>query len=165
MRVYKRLSHRFLDRHGAMLVEFSVSITVALALLFWVFYASMALYADHFTANAARAATRYAMVRGSTWGGTTCSSAATLECTATTTDVSSYVNTLVTPGLDTGALTVTTTWPGTTPTGAACDTTNGSNSPYCSVTVQVTYNFNLTAPILPHQSLTFSSGATAPITE
>lgn len=165
MQAHKTLRERLEDRQGSTLVEFSLSVCVVLALLFLIFYASMALYADHFTANAARAAARYAMVRGSTWGGTTCSNTSSLECTATATDISNYVKALVSPGLDGNALTVTTTWPGTTTTGAACETSNGNNSPYCSVTVEVTYNFDMTMPFLPHRNIGFSSTAAAPITE
>lgn len=165
MQAHKILRERLEDRQGSTLVEFSVGVCVVIALLFWIFCASMALYADHFTANAARAAARYAMVRGSTWGGTTCSSPSSLECTATATDITNYVKALLSPGLDSSALTVTTTWPGTTPSGATCETTDGDNSPYCSVVVQVTYNFDLTVPFLPHRQIGFSSAATAPITE
>ena len=165
MRALKTLWERLEDRQGSTLVEFSVSVCVVIAMLFWIFYASMALYADHFTANAAREAARYAMVRGSTWGGATCSSPSSLECTATASDVSKYVKALVSPGLDSSALTVTTTWPGTTPSGATCETTYGNNSPYCSVMVQVTYNFDLAVPFLPRRQIGFSSAATAPITE
>lgn len=165
MRAYRTFRDRLEDREGSTLVEFALSVSIIIALLFWIFYASMALYADHFTENAARAATRYAMVRGSTWGGATCSSPSSLECTATDTDVSNYVKALVSPGLDSSALSVTTTWPGTTPSGATCETSEGNNSPYCSVVVQVTYNFDLTVPFLPHQQIGLSSAASAPITE
>lgn len=164
MRAHETFRERLKDNEGSTLVEFAVSVSIVIALLFWIFYASMALYADHFTENAARAATRYAMVRGSTWGAT-CSSPSSLECTATGTDVSNYVKALVSPGLDSNALSVTTTWPGTTPSGATCETSDGNNSPYCEVMVQVTYNFNLTVPFLPYRQIGFSSAATAPITE
>jgi Flp pilus assembly protein TadG len=54
-----------IDETGSSLVEFALSSTVLLMAIFGVLDCSCALYADHYVANAAREATRYAMVRGS----------------------------------------------------------------------------------------------------
>ena len=150
---------------GVNLVEFALSISIVLAAIFGVLYFSMALYADHFVANAAKDATRYAMVRGSSWNGTTCATTSSFSCTATSTDVTNYVDSTVTPGLTTSNLTVNTSWPGTDPTGDTCDTTNGKNSPYCTVTVSVSYSFDWPLPFLPPNTLALTSKSTVAITE
>lgn len=153
------------DASGSTMVEFALSVGVVLALFFGVFYASMALYADHFTANAAKAAARYAMVRGSTWNGAPCSSVSTLDCTATSRSVTNFVQSIIPPGISASEVAVSTTWPGTTPIGATCDTVNGANSPYCAVRVEVQYTFNISVPFLPPGHIVFSNFSTAPITQ
>lgn len=153
------------DASGSTMVEFALSVGVVLALFFGVFYASMALYADHFTANAAKAAARYAMVRGSTWNGAPCSSVYTLDCTATGRNVTNFVQSIIPPGINASEVAVSTSWPGTTPTGATCDTVNGDNSPYCAVSVQVRYTFSISVPFLPPGRIVFSNFSTASITQ
>lgn len=150
---------------GVNLVEFALSVGIVLAALFGVLYFSMALYADHFVANAAKDATRYAMVRGSSWNGTTCATTSSFSCTATSTDVTNYVESMIAPGLTTSNLTVNTSWPGTDPTGDACDTTNGNDSPYCAVSVSVSYSFSWPLPFLPQNTLALTSNSTVAITE
>jgi Flp pilus assembly protein TadG len=142
-----------------------LSISIILAALFGVIYVSMALYTDHFVGNAAKEATRYAMVRGSSWNGAACTTTSTFSCTATSTDITNYVESTMPPGLTTNDLTVTTTWPGTGPSGSACDTTNGNNSPYCSVSVKVSYSFEWFLPFLPQNTLQLTSNSTVAITE
>jgi Flp pilus assembly protein TadG len=115
---------------GAELVEFALVLTALLMFLFGIMGFGHALYAYHFVSDAAREGTRYAMVRGST-----CISGGK-SCTAGTDDVSDYIANNAPPGIDPGALTVTTTW-------------NPDKNPGSVVKVQVQYNFRFFFPFLP----------------
>jgi Flp pilus assembly protein TadG len=142
------------------MIEFAISAVVLFTCIFGIIGCSQLLYAYHFTSYAAREATRYAMVRGSTWGSTSCASTTTSVCNATNANVQAYVQTIVPPGMNSGTpLTVTTTWPGTELAGSAttCTTANGNNSPGCLVMVQVNYSFSYLLPFLPTTALTLKS--------
>jgi Flp pilus assembly protein TadG len=141
-------------------MEIALSLTVLLMLIFGIMDCSRALYAYHFTSYAARSATRYASVRGSTWGTTACAATTTFQCNATAANVKAYVQSVAPPGISTTTpLHVTTTWSGTAPTGSSgtCITTNGKNSPGCIVSVKVTYSFNYVAPFMPNTTLSMTS--------
>jgi Flp pilus assembly protein TadG len=148
---------RFVElESGSTILEFSLAFTLLVFCALGIIECSVAVYADHFVANAAKAATRYAMVRGSSWRGGACSTYNSFDCTAGSDDVSNFVKSTVTAGIDPTRLAVTTTWPGTDPSGNACDTTNGANSPACVVSVQVSYSFNFLLPFFPVNGLTLS---------
>jgi len=153
------------EEQASQLVEFAFCIGIFLACLFAISYFSIALYADHFVANAAKEGARYAMVRGSSWDGTTCTSVSSFSCTATNANVKSYIASTLTPGLTSDNLTVATSWPGTTSSGQTCDTTYGDDSPYCVVSVTVSYSFSSFLPFLPQHTLVFSSTSAVPISE
>jgi Flp pilus assembly protein TadG len=148
------------SERGDGLIEFSVVAIVLFTCILGVMGVSEACYSYHFTSYAAREATRYAMVRGATWGSTTCATTTMAKCNATGPDVHRYVQSLVTSGISSGSpLTVVTTWSGKQLGGAAttCVNTNGSNSPGCLVAVQVKYAFGYSIPLLPTSPLAFSS--------
>jgi Flp pilus assembly protein TadG len=149
---------------GTNILEFSLAFSLLLLCAFGILECSMALYADHFVANAAKEATRYAMVRGSSWN-SACSAYSSFSCTASGDDVTSFVNSIVPPGLDPTKLAITTTWPGTDPSGSACDTANGDNSPTCVVSIQVAYSFNFLLPFLPTNALVLTGNSSEVITE
>lgn len=152
------------SEHGDGLVEFAVVALVLLTCILGILDCCRALYAYHFCSYAAREATRYAMVRGSTWGATVCSSNTTTNCNASSSNIQTYIQSIVPPGIDPGtSLTVSTTWPGTELAGAAttCSTVHGKNSPGCLVQVQVTYSFNYVSPLLPAATLHFTSSSAA----
>jgi Flp pilus assembly protein TadG len=153
------------DASGSMQVEFALSAAVTLAMVFGVLDCSRAVYIDHYVATAASSATRYAMVRGSSWNGATCTTSATYGCTASNSDISNYVNSLNPPGVTADKVTVTTTWPGTTPSGSSCDSASGADSPGCVVQVQVSYSFNFILPFLPVSTLVLKSTAAVAIAE
>ncbi len=153
-----RLRAGFLaEESGSSLIEFGVSITLLLLIIFGVMDCSRALYAYHFVSNAARDATRYAMVRGSSWNNASCTSAFSASCTAGSTDVTNYVKAMTPMGFSANQLLVNTTWPGTTVKGTDCSATNVNNTPGCVVNVQVSYTFNFVLPFLPKNSLLLSS--------
>jgi Flp pilus assembly protein TadG len=141
---------------GSEMVEFAFSICIWFGAAFLIMYGSFALYAAHFVANAAEEAGRYAMVRGSSWSGSSCSSS-TLDCTATSTDISNYVIATMPPGLSSANVSVATSWPGNTSTGGTCDSIDGANSPNCIVKVTVTYRFKFPVPFFTQNTLPFSS--------
>lgn len=144
------------DDSGASTLEFAVALSLVLLCIFGIIVCSMALYADHFVTDAAKEATRYAMVRGSTWDGTSCSTYASFSCTATSANVTSFVDSLAHYGMSTAGLTTTTIWPGTTPSGSECDSADGNNSPSCIVNVQVQYSFNVLLPFVPFSTITLT---------
>jgi Flp pilus assembly protein TadG len=152
----KSLSQLWEEEDGSEMVEFALSICVWIGAAFLIMYGSFALYAAHFVANAAEEAGRYAMVRGSSWNGESCTSSV-LDCTATSTDVSNYVVKSMPPGLSSANVSVSTLWPGTTSAGGTCDAENGSNSPNCIVKVTVSYNFRFPVPYFTQNTLPFSS--------
>jgi Flp pilus assembly protein TadG len=121
------------------MVEFAMIALVTLTLIFGIIQASLALYAYSFVSYGARCGARYAMVHGSS-----------SSSPATNSSVQSYVQGLAYP-LNTGSLTVTTTW-------------SPNNSPGSTVTVQVSYVFSPLAPFVWSSNLTMSSKAQSLIT-
>ena len=144
---------------GSTLVEFAIVFVVAMTFMFGIMDFSRYIYVYHFLAGAAREGARYATVRGSTWGSTSCTSTTTLACKATAANVTSYVQAMIPSGISSSSLTVTTTWPGTAPAGAAssCSTTSGNNSPGCLVQVQLSYPYKFMFPFMPNTTSTITS--------
>ncbi|HLI03888.1 MAG TPA: TadE/TadG family type IV pilus assembly protein [Terracidiphilus sp.] len=151
-----RLSRR---EHGSALVEFAMSALILMGILVGVTEFAVAMYAYHFLSSAAQQGTRFAMVRGSTWSEyetDNCSTSAPpnftmpYDCTASSTDIQNYVQSLATPGISPGSVTVSATWPGLTPDGTSCAT---ANSQGCLVKVKVSYSFQF----LPFQNLSAMS--------
>lgn len=149
--------HRLLrEDSGSEAVEFALASCIWMGISFMVMYVSFALYAAHFVANAAQEGARYASVRGSSWNNASCS-AKTLDCTASSSDISSYVKSEAPPGLSTSSMSISTSWPGNTSSGTACDIVDGSNSPNCVVAVTVSYNFSFPLPFIANSQRLFSS--------
>jgi Flp pilus assembly protein TadG len=155
---------------GSSLLEVALTISIVMTTIFGILICSLLFYADHFVSNAAAEAVRYAIVRGSSWNGAACAASYTANCTATASSVSTYVSSIVPPGISAGSVAVVTRWPGTTPAGSACDTYDaatgvysGTNNPSCSVVVTVNYSFRFLFPFFPAHSATLSSTAAAAI--
>jgi Flp pilus assembly protein TadG len=169
------------SERGSALVEFAVVLTVFLTLLFAIMGFSQAVSAYHFVSNAAREATRYASVRGTTFA-SNCSVtppySVQYNCKANDpggADVALYVNSIVPSGMSVsgaaaascanpgvGQLNVCVSWPGTAPAGAAgaCPSNpSGGNNPGCLVKVQVQYTYGFTLPFVSKDvsSITMSS--------
>ena len=165
------LRHLTSERGSALAVEFAFMLTVLLTLVFAIMGFSQAVYAYHFVSNAAREATRYASVRGTTFA-SNCSVtppySVQYSCKAIDpggADVALYVNSIVPSGMSlsgaaaascanpgVGQLNVCVTWPGTMPSGVkgACPTTPSTlgNNPGCLVKVQVQYTYGFTLPFV-----------------
>lgn len=144
-----------ISEQGSVLVELAISILLLLTFLLGMMEACLAVYADHFLANAAREATRYAAVRGSSWN-TTCANATAINCSATSGSVSSYVLSLTPAGINTTKLVIATSWPGIDATGAGCST-GPTNVPGCVVSVRVSYPFTFSLPYVNASVYTLSS--------
>jgi Flp pilus assembly protein TadG len=159
------------DDQGTELVEYAIVLIVLLTFLLGIMDFSRLLYTYHFVSEVAREGARYAIVRGSTFGTTACTSTSTFACNASAANVMSYVQSLTPPGINSAWSTgcpsstpcVGTTWPGTAPSGAAtaCSTTNGNNSPGCLVQVVVNYPFKFIFPFMPSSASTWTVASTS----
>jgi Flp pilus assembly protein TadG len=122
------------------MIEFSIIAVSALMLIFGIMNCAIAVYDYNFVSFAAREATRYAAVHGS-------SSASA----ASTTDISNFVI-AQSKGLNGTKLTVSTSW-------------SPDNNPGSTVRVQVSYPFTVTIPFMNRNSLNFSSTSQLVITQ
>ena len=139
------------SEHGAASVEFALSVTALLTLIFGILAMCMALYSYHFVSEAAREGTRYAMVRGND-----CSKYGKFgsNCPITTSaPVQTYVRSLTYPGINTNNMNVTTTWP----TASCSPAITPCNYPGNLVRVSVSYQFPLSIPFIPARTLTMTS--------
>jgi len=143
------------DERGASMIEMAVTAVVALSMIFGIMDFCRAMYVYHFTSYAAEEATRYAIVRGAHWSGSSCTTTTTYACQATSTNVTSFVQSIAPPGVSTSSMTVATTWPGTTVSGSTtgCSTAQAAG---CLVQVKVTVSFNFILPFLPKSAFNFS---------
>jgi Flp pilus assembly protein TadG len=125
---------------GASIVEFAVASIILFTLIFGVMAICLALYSYNVVSEAAREATRYAIVRGSA-----CNSFP--DCKVTSDQLQTYVQGLGFPGITAASLTLTpaASWP------------NGNNNPGSPVQVTVQYTFPLGIPFMPSRTLTMSS--------
>lgn len=135
---------------GSALVETALSAVLLLTVIFGCFEISLAFYSYHFVSEAAREATRYAIVRGSSCSGF--SSA----CPASANDIQSFVRNLNFPGIDPNNLAVTTTWSPTS-AGGSCAPSAACDNPGNQVQVTVTYSLPLRIPFVPSQLLNLTS--------
>lgn len=123
---------------GSSLVEYALVFMVFMTMMLGIADFGRALYAYHFASGAARDATRYASVRGSTCSSdgscVASNSASGIVGPTTQNDVTAFVK--QTPlGIDPANVHVTANWP------------NG-NTPGNVVSVQVEYDFSFAVPIV-----------------
>src|SRR5580700_827662 len=93
---------------GGSLVEYALSFLLLITMIFGICGFALGLYAYHFVGSAAREATRWASVNGST-----CATDNTCTSPAKAGDVQSYVKNTVPAGIDASQVTVVATWPST----------------------------------------------------
>jgi TadE-like protein len=146
---------------GEQLVEFAICATLFITILLGIADACRCMYAYHFVTYGAQQGARYAEVRGASWG-SSCSTSAPpsftlgFNCEAASTDVSNFVKSL--GGLNQNNLTVSTTWPATTPDcSSSCSACTTSNSQGCMVKVKVTYAFTFLVPFYKKTSVNLSA--------
>ena len=144
---------------GSAIVEMAIASAVFLAAVFGLIQACWAIYAYNYVNQAAREATRYAIVRGGTYSLTPCTAPGPATCMAkagSTGDIAQYVRSLAYPGIDASKLTVTTTWPGGV--GSVCSGIGCvNNMPGNLVQVVVSYPFSFNIPFVPAATFTMSS--------
>jgi Flp pilus assembly protein TadG len=133
------------DERGAELIEFALVSLLLFMLLFGITDFGRALYAETYVAYAARAGTRYAMVRGAA-----CNSFAT-ACPATSQDVQTYLR-RVPGGITPASVSVTTTW-------------LPDNRPGSRVNVRVSYAFRFIFPLLGATTHTMVSSSESVISQ
>jgi Flp pilus assembly protein TadG len=135
---------------GSSIVEFSLVLVLLLTLIFAMMYFGTALYAYHYVSSAARDATRYAMVRGSS-----CSSLP--DCNIGQTGIQNYVVSHVPAGVNASLVNATISWPIEPNSAPICS--SSQNSPGCFVNVQVTYPFSFSLPFVPFGTITMESSS------
>lgn len=142
---------------GLSMVETAISCTVLFALLFGICQMSLALYVYYVTSDAARQATRYAIVRGST----SCTNTPNLSnCDATAANIQSYVQGLAFPGISTSKVGVSTSWysaSSTTPTTWSACSTGICNAPGNLVKITVSYPITFQIPFSKNIALNLNS--------
>lgn len=129
----KRASKR--NDRGAALLEFGMVMLVFFMFVFGVMDFGRALYNYHFVSHAAREATRYAIVRGST---------STDPVTAN--EISAYVKNITPLGINPQDITVSTSW---TP----------NDAPGSSVRVEVSDSFRPMMPFFTKYHMQFSDAS------
>ena len=144
-----------LDAEGAAIIEFALSSAILFALLIGTVTMCLAFFTYHSVADAAREATRWAMVRGST----SCTNTPGLtDCNATAAEIQTYVSSL--GYLNVTASDTTVSWlaaSGTQPTTWTTCASGTCNVPGNQVSVTVTYPFPLNIPFVSSQTLNISS--------
>jgi Flp pilus assembly protein TadG len=157
-RRYAKASGDIRSEEGATIVATALASTILLCFFIGVFEMSLALYNYHLVCDAAREATRYAIVRGSA----SCTNSPNLSnCNATSAEIQSYVQGLGYP--NSGQLAVTTTWLSAVSSGSPATTTwsacsSGTcNAPGNLVNVVVTEAFPLNVPFISKLTLNLSS--------
>jgi hypothetical protein len=159
---------------GSSIVELQVSFGILAAFLFGMCQISVAMYAYQFTSDAARQATRWAMVRGNschtnTPNLSTCSQVGG----ATAAQIQTYVQTLNYPAIRTASVRAVTVWcqastsnPSSTnaTSWTSCSSTT-SNAPGNLVKVTVTYPLSFQIPFSRNMSLTVGSTSQMVITQ
>lgn len=164
MRSVKALYRRMGDEQGASIVEIAVVSTLFFAMLIGAFQMMLALYTFHFVSEAAREASRYAIVRGST----SCTNTPALSnCNATATQIQSYIRGIAYPGITSSNLNITTAWlqASTTYPRTWSSCAGSCNAPGNQVKVVATYAYSLSVPFVPKASLNLTSTSEMVITQ
>ena len=144
-------------------MEFALIIIVLTTMMLGIIDFCRALYAYHFVSNAAREATRYAAVRGSTCTNDgSCTDDGNCTNYATATCVPTYVDSIAPSGIDatstgcggSGCLATSASWTPVANSPAICSNAvtgigpKTPNYPGCTVEVTVSYKFNFIFPLV-----------------
>ncbi|MBS1802623.1 MAG: pilus assembly protein [Acidobacteria bacterium] len=160
-----------LKEDGGTLVEMAISCLILIPMLFGIIQLSIALYCHHYAADAAREATRFAIVRGVNCA-TYLKSAAYCSPTdndaggATANDIAQYVKGLGYPYSASAVTTVQWCTAGNPATWTTCSTTkNGNNIVGNQVQVKVTYSYPLVIPYIKANTLLIGSTSSMTIVQ
>lgn len=142
---------------GASLVETGLAMLILMPLLLGAIEFSLVFFAYHEVTDAARVATRWAAVRGST----SCSNTPNLtNCGATATDIQNYVQGLGYPGLVSSNIQVSASWLQATssiPTSWSACSTGTCNAPGNQVQVTVSYVYPIVIPYWKKANINITS--------
>ena len=145
---------RYHREDGSAPLEMALSATILISLVFAIMTVCQAAYSYFYISNAAREATRYAIVRGNDQTGD-CTSPGYANCIAQTGDIQTYVRNLGFPGIVPSNLAVATTW--LKSNGTACGTTDTCKASGNLVQSTTTYTYTLTIPFFPAKTLSMTS--------
>jgi Flp pilus assembly protein TadG len=147
---YRRIRCGLREEDGGSMIEFALTISVALTLVFVIMQLCLALYMYGMIGETAREATRWAIVRGST-----CVTGSGTSCTTTTTAITAYAKGLGFPNVGGGTLTVTPTYPDTNPVGGAAN----CQAPGCRVKVAIAYTVVIAMPFVPKNNISLNTSS------
>jgi len=157
----------FLAEQGGTLVEMALASVILIPILFGIVQLSIALYCYHYAADAAREATRWAVVRGSNcnalFGASYCSPTDGNGSGATGNDIAQYVKTLGYPY--SASVTTTTQWcanGGPPAAWTSCSSTPNNLAGSSQVKVTVSYAYPLVIPFI--RTNTINMGSTSSMT-
>lgn len=142
------------EEQGSSLVETSIAISVFLMLMLGIIEMCLALYTYHFVSDAAREATRYAIVRGSSCQYFPDCNLSSSHVGVTSAQVQTYIQNLSYPIMNRSLLLVSVTWPSS---GQLCQVTNPCNNPGAAVQAVVSYQFPLSIPFWQATTIQISS--------
>jgi Flp pilus assembly protein TadG len=155
-----------LAEQGATLVEMAIASVILIPILFGIVQLSIALYCYHYSADAAREATRWAVVRGSNcntlFNAAYCSPTEGSGTGAGPNDIDQYVKSLGYPY--SASVTTTTQWcaAGGPPAAWTTCSTTKSNIAGNQVKVTVSYAYPLVIPFI--RTNTINLGSTSSMT-
>ena len=132
------------DEDGRSLVEFALCASTLFLITFGLMNICFALYSYNFVAEAARDASRYAMVRGS-------SSTGFSDRNISSAQLQTYVQYLNYPGINAANVRVYTSWP-------------SGNAPGGTVSVTVTYQFPVMIPFFSQNGTNWHMASTSQMT-
>ena len=164
-------------QRGASLVEYAFVLILFLSMLFGISGFGHALFVYHHLNNAAKEATRYAAVRGSTCSDdSSClasNSASGVGGPTTVADVKAYVASMTPTSIDSSYITANMTVCGVTSTICSpaittapteCNTAATANKPGCTVQVTVNYSYDFMFPLIRTTPIGMSSTSDMVIT-
>lgn len=143
--------HRPSER-GAIAIEFAISAIILSIIVFGCIGVALAFYTYEVVNQYARDASRYAMVHGSNCNSQTTGSSCSIGTGSTAnSDLKSYLNNEIYPGINGNNLQITTTY-GPGPGASSCNGPGGvCNGPGDQVTVQVSYQYLYNIPFIPQR--------------
>ena len=154
--------HSAAGEDGGSLVEMALSCLILIPILFGIVQLSIGLYCYHYAADAAREATRWAIVRGENctglFGSAYCSPTSGNGSGATATDIAQYVKGLGYPY--SSSVTTATQWcvaGGTPATWSSCSTKQSDALVGNQVKVTVSYAYPLIIPFIKKNTINISS--------
>ena len=144
------------DENGSAMVEFALSAVMLLTASIGILGVSMVAYSYVFVSGAARDATRYAIVRGSTLK-TDCTAPGYASCVAQVGDITQFVKREAFPGINSDNISVSATW--IDADGTPCGTSDSCKDPGNFVSVTVSYPYVLNVPFVPSKTFNVSGSS------